>query len=98
MTSLPKSLVLQLAEELSHLEKVVKPVTDYTPNGLPARECLGFITPDPLRFMFNLGRAVASDNLDEAILAAFHEATVGRDLVGRRQVVYFPDIAVDDLD
>lgn len=98
MTSLPQSLLTELLEELSSFERRVEALTAYTPNGLPARECLGFVAPDPLRFMFNLGRTVASGNLDEAIYEAFHDATVGRDLVGRKQVIYFPDIAVDEMD
>jgi hypothetical protein len=98
MVSILYSLVDQLVCELVHLETVVEPRYDFEPRGIPKRECLGFITDDPLRFMFNLGRTIASDNLDVEVVKVFTDATVRRDQMGRAQIVYFPDIKVEWLE
>lgn len=98
MPKLPSQLADVLVCELVHLEKVVNSDYDFMPRGLPARRCLGFITDDPLRFMFNFGRTVASDNLDEAITAVFNETPVRRDQRGRSQIVYFPDVEIEWLE
>jgi hypothetical protein len=87
----------QLVCELVHLEKLVERI-DYEPRGLPKRQCVGFIVEDPLRFMFNLGRTIASDNVDPAIAAAFDESRVRRTMMGRDQIVYFPDVEIEWLE
>ena len=98
MVTLLYSLVDQLVCELAHLEKVVSTRYEYEPRGLPRRECLGFVTDDPLRFMFNFGRTIASDNVDVAIYEAFADTPVRRDQMGRNQIVYFPDIKIEWLE
>jgi hypothetical protein len=98
MTKLLYSLIDQLACELVHLEKTVEVRHEYEPRGLPKRQCLGFITDDPLRFMFNFGRTIASDNVDPAIHEAFHDTVVRRDQMGRDQIVYFPDVQTEWLE
>ena len=98
MTPILYSLLDQLACELVHLEKTVEIRQEYEPRGLPKRQCVGFITDNPLRFMFNFGRTIASDNLDPAIYAVFHDAEVRRDQMGRDQIVYFPDVRTEWLE
>ena len=85
----------ELHEELRHLEPNCEARPNYVARGLPERTCLGFITDDPLRFLFNLGRTVASDNIDTMIYAAFQDTEFRRDMMGRKQIVYFPDIEVE---
>ena len=98
MPKIPNALLDELACELVHLEKTVEMRHDYEPRGLPWRQCLGFVTDNPLRFMFNLGRTIASDNIDPAIQEAFHDAVVRKDQRGRAQVVYFPDVETEWLE
>jgi len=94
VTPLTHNLVDDLVVELAHLEPEVEVRTEFVAPGLPERLCLGFITDNPLRFMFNFGRTIASDNLDDAIYAAFHDTRVRRAQIGRFQIVYFPDIEI----
>jgi hypothetical protein len=94
MTSLSQDQANALITELASLGERAEPHLEYHPHRPPPTVCLGFLTPDPLRFMFNFGRAVASGNLDEETYAAFSTAEVKKELSGRRQVVYFPGIEV----
>jgi len=58
-----------LVTELMHLEGVVEPRYEY-PLGDGTR-CLGFMTGNPVRTALNLGRLLASENVDIDIAAAF---------------------------
>lgn len=95
MTSLFHVRVEELLTELRHFEKSVTPIYDHHVPGLPPKECLAFVVVDPLRFMFSLGRVIASDNLDTEIVEAFDNPIALRDMQGRFQIVYFPYITIE---
>jgi hypothetical protein len=98
MKQLPISLAQELINELLHFVSGFDPHLEYTPTGLPAISCLAFVVSDPLLFTFNLGRVIASDNIDMAIVEAFQDTPVRKELMGRKQVVYFPDIEVEMIE
>jgi hypothetical protein len=98
MKQLPISLAQELINELLHFESGFDPHLEYTPVGLPAITCLAFVVRDPLRFMFNLGRVIASDNIDGATYLAFEDTPVRKELMGRKQVVVFHDIEIEMIE
>lgn len=81
-----------LVTEFMHLEGVVEPRYEH-PLG-DGTKCLGFRSDNPVRTALNLGRLLASGDVDVDVAAAFLADEVRFEKLEGGWVLYFPTVVI----
>lgn len=80
-----------LVTELIHLERVVEPRYGWAHGD---GSCFALRTDNPARTALNLGRVLASENIDIEVAAAFVDAEVSMERLDDGWVLMFPGVVI----
>lgn len=90
----------ELVDQMYDFGVDFEPRTDYSGRGMMGKECIGFVTENPAKFLMTLGAILAVDerNADDAGATyeglCYYDMVPRTDSMGLDSIVYFPNVAV----